>query len=243
LFFIQERRAAAPLLRFGLLKTPGFSNSVAASMMTTLCQTGNSFMMPFFLVTLQGRSEAASGLILLTTSATMTVMSPVGGWLADRYEARWVATAGLLISMTGYLLLSRSSVSWSQWDVVGRIFLLAIGSGLFQSPNSSSAFAFVSTGDRGAASGTMAFMRNFGFSLGTALAGSIWTLQRAHRATTLGLDPSSIQAQLAGMQDTYVVLAGLLVVAVLASVSRPRRQSQQGQKTEPMKALEVSVET
>ena len=219
-FVLRELTARFPLLRFGLFRTPGFSPALIGQTMQTMSGSSNLFLLPFFLVSIQGRSEAEAGLILLASSVTSSVVSPFGGWLSDRFETRVVAAIGAAGMTGGYLLLSGLELSWRPIDIMARIVVLSIGSGLFISPNASAAYEHVRVEDRGVAVGTLAFIRNLGFTLGTALAASVWTLRRLADAHSLGVDPNSASAQVAGLHDTYLVIAVLAGVALLSSLSR-----------------------
>jgi EmrB/QacA subfamily drug resistance transporter len=220
-FIWREISATNPLLRFGLFRTPGYSNALLAQSLVTLGNSANLLLMPFFLVSLQGRPEAEAGTILVAGSVTSFLVQPIGGWLADRFEVRYVATGGLIVVISGYLLYSGVNASWSILDVVLRLVVMSIGFGLFMSPNAAAAYRHVAAAERGLAVGTLSFVRNLGFTVGTAMAGSIWTLRTAVNARSLGLDPSSRPAGIAGLHDTFLILVGLMVLALLASAARP----------------------
>ena len=225
-FVARELTAKEPLLRFGLFRTPGYTNAMIAQAMSSLGNASNLFLLPFFLVSIQGRSEAQAGTIIIASSITSFIVQPLGGWLADRFEVRYVASFGLAIVIVGYWLYSGVDAAWSATDVVLRLIVTSIGMGMFMSPNANAAYRYVVPQERGLAVGTMAFVRNLGFTVGTAVAGSVWTLRRAADAQALGLDPASKQAGVAGLHDTFLIVAALIFVALLASLARPRTAEQ-----------------
>jgi EmrB/QacA subfamily drug resistance transporter len=220
-FVLRQMKAPVPLLRFGLFRTPGFTNALLAQSMTSLSNASNLLLLPFFLVSIQGRPEAQAGTILIASSLTSFLVQPVGGWLADRFEVRYVASGGLLIVILGYWLYSGVEADWSAFDVIWRLVIMSIGFGAFMSPNASAAYRYVAGAERGLAVGTMGFVRNLGFTIGTAMAGSVWTLRRSAQAQALGIDPATKQAGVAGLHDTFLIVAGLVVVALLCSIARP----------------------
>ena len=227
-FIVREVMASEPLLRFGLFRTPGFTNALVAQTISSLANSSNLFLLPFFLVSVQGRPEAEAGTILLASSMTSFLVQPVGGWLADRLEVRYVASGGLLIVLLGYWLYSGVSASWSVADIVWRLVVMSLGFGAFMSPNAAAAYRHVPALERGLAVGTMSFLRNFGFTIGTAVAGSVWTLRSAVRASALGVDPSSNQAVVAGLHDTFLIVACFVIVALVCSLSRPTLKGTEG---------------
>ncbi|MHB8620329.1 MAG: MFS transporter, partial [Chloroflexota bacterium] len=220
-FALWERRTPLPVLRFSLFRRPGFSSALVAQGLTSLANSSTMLLLPFFLVSIQGRSEAQAGAILLASSVTTSITSPLAGWLSDHLEPRYVASAGLAVAVLGYWLYSGVSTGWSVLDVVWRLVVVSLGFGLFRTPNVSAGYRFIRSADRGLAVGTMAFLRNLGFTLGTALAGSIWSLRRMVDGRALGLPAASPQAGVAGLHDTFLVMAGFIVLALVVSVARP----------------------
>ncbi|HLY64228.1 MAG TPA: DHA2 family efflux MFS transporter permease subunit, partial [Chloroflexota bacterium] len=223
-FIVRESTAEAPLLRFGLFRTPGFTNALIAQTLTSLANASNLLLLPFFLVSIQGRPEAQAGTILVASSLTSFVVQPLGGWLSDRFEVRYVASFGLSLAIAGYWLWSGVDASWPALSVILRMILVSAGFGMFMSPNASAGYRYVQPDERGLAVGTFSFLRNLGFTIGTAMAGSLWTLRATARAQSLGIDPASKQAGTLGLHDTFLIVAGLIALALLASIARPRRQ-------------------
>jgi len=224
-FLVREARAAVPLLRFGLFRVPGFSSSLVAQALSTVAYSSNLFLLPFFLVSLQGRTEAEAGVILVASSITSAVMSPIGGWLADRFETRYVASLGLLVMMFGFWLYSGARQDWSAAQIVVRLVVMSIGSGLFNSPNASAAFRYVPAAERGLAVGTMSFIRNLGFTMGAAVAASIWTLRRQAASQSLQVPADSPLAAVAGLRDTWLIIGALLAIGLVASAIRPKAEA------------------
>jgi EmrB/QacA subfamily drug resistance transporter len=236
-FVVRQMTAEAPLLRLGLFRTPGFTNALLAQSFSSLSNASNLFLLPFFLVSIQGRTEAQAGAILIASSLTSFLVQPVGGWLADHFEIRYVASGGLAIVILGYWLYSGVDASWSSLDVVWRLIVMSIGYGTFMSPNAAAAYRYVAGRERGLAVGAMGFIRNLGFTIGTAIAGSVWTLRRAADAQSLGIDPASKQAGVAGLHDTFLIVAVLIVLALLCSIARPKARPEAPETSGPLPEL------
>jgi EmrB/QacA subfamily drug resistance transporter len=220
-FVVRQLTAAEPLLPFRLFRTPGFTNALAAQTLAALSMAANLFLLPFFLVRIQGRLEAQAGTILLASSVTSFVIQPVGGWLADRFDVRYVASAGLSLTLLGYWLYSGVDAAWSAVDVIWRMVVMSLGYGIFMSPNASAAYRYVGANERGLAVGVMAFWRNLGLTVGTAVAAGVWTLRSAAAGQALGLDPQSKPAEVAGLHDSFLIVGCLIMAALLCSLARP----------------------
>jgi len=132
-----------------------------------------------------------------------------------------VASGGLLIVLLGYWLYSGVDAAWSAADVIWRMVVMSLGYGIFMSPNASAAYRYVAADERGLAVGVMAFWRNLGLTVGTAVAASVWTLRSGAAGQALGLDPQSKPAEVAGLHDSFLIVGCLIVAALLCSLARP----------------------
>ena len=213
----------APLLRLALLRTPGFPNALLTLMLMVVGVSSNVFLLPFFFVTIQTRSAAQAGVLLLTLSITGFIIQPLSGVIADRFEERYVASTACVLAVAGFWLLSRLSIGSTTLYVVLALVVMSAGQGLFWTPNSTAAYRYIPGAERGIAVGTFSFVRSFGLAAGTALAASVWTLRRTAAGQALGLPAASPQASVAGLHDTFLILGGLMLVALLASLIRPSR--------------------
>jgi len=157
---------------------------------------------------------------MLAGPLTLSIASPLGGYLSDKVSTRWIASAGLLITATGYFCFSFLRADWTWHDVVWRSALLSLGFGLFQSPNSSSALNAAPLSGRGVASSLIAFMRNLGLVFGIALGAAVWYSTRNAYANYHSIDPLTVSAQIAGMQWVYRVTSCLVLIAAFISVTR-----------------------
>lgn len=224
-FFIYwERRTAAPMLQLAMFSNRPFSSAIVAAGMGFIASGAHIYVMPFYLQLLLNFSPQDAGLIMLAGPLTLSIAAPVGGYLSDKISTRWIASAGLLITATGYFCFSFLSADWTWHDVVWRSSMLSLGFGLFQSPNSSSALNAAPVTGRGVASSLIAFMRNLGLVLGIALGAAVWYSIRNSYAAGHGVSPLSVQAQITGMQWVYRVTGCLVLIAAIVSVTRDAKK-------------------
>ncbi len=219
-FFLWEKRYPVPLLQLKLFRIKPFSAALAAAGLAFIANGSNLYVLPFFLQQLLGLSPQNAGFIMLAGPLTLSIAAPIGGYLSDKVGARWIASAGLLLMATGHFLLSALNDQWTWQNVTWRIALLSLGFGFFQSPNSSSALNSAPVVQRGVASSLVAFMRNLGLVFGISLGATVWYSIRNNYATHHLVAPESVAAQIDGMQMAYRVTGGLILVAVLISLSR-----------------------
>lgn len=221
LFFIRwESKTPAPMLRLKLFTIKPFRSAIGASGLGFIASGANVYIIPFYLQLLLNFSPQDAGLIMLAGPLTLSVAAPIGGYLSDKISTRWIASAGLVITGTGYFMFSFMQPDWGWHDVVWRSALVSLGFGLFQSPNSSSALNASPITERGIASSLIAFMRNLGLVTGISLGAAIWYSTRNHYALVHTIDPLSIKAQIAGMRTVYWITSGLVMLAAFISVTR-----------------------
>lgn len=219
-FFIWEGRTPAPMLQLSLLRIRPYTSAIVAAWLGFVASGGNLFVIPFFLQQLLGFTPQTAGLVLLAGPLTLSVVAPIGGYLSSRVPTRWLASAGLLLTATGYFAFSFLRADWGWQDVVWRSSLVSFGFALFQSPNSSSALNSAPLAQRGIASSMIAFMRNMGMVVGIAVAAAVWYSTRNQYALANGITPTSPAAQLTGMRTVYWALTGLILTAAAISFSR-----------------------
>src|SRR3954454_6683939 len=59
-----------------------------------------------------GVSRGEVSLMATASSVSIAVMGPLGGWLMDKYGPRRVMLVCLLLTTTGYLMLSQAQAWW-----------------------------------------------------------------------------------------------------------------------------------
>lgn len=223
-FILWERKARSPMLSLSLFKIKPFSSALSAAGLGFVASGAHIYVIPFYLQLILSLSPQDAGLIMLAGPLTLSVAAPIGGYLSDKISTRWIASAGLVCTATGYFLFSFLQPDWTWHDVVWRSAIVSLGFGFFQSPNSSSALNASPVTDRGVASSLVAFMRNLGLVLGIALGAAVWYSVRHTYAENTGTDILNVSAQIKGMSTVYRVTACLVLVAALVSITRGKNE-------------------
>jgi hypothetical protein len=100
--------------------------------------------------------------------------------------------------------------------------------GIFQSPNNSAVMGAALPERLGVASGLLGLSRTLGLTTGIALFGALWA---GRVASALGENPvggataAPIPAQISGLQETFLVMMVLMVVALGLSVWGIRQEN------------------
>ncbi|MGK4584101.1 MFS transporter [Kitasatospora sp. HPMI-4] len=126
------------------------------------------------------RDDAASatttGLTLLCFPAAMGLAGPLGGRLADRFDARTPAVGGAALTALGLLLLVPLGEGWTPADLAWRLALAGFGTGLYGGPVQALVLSAAPPERMATAGSAVQLARSLGFTLGPALATAVWAL-------------------------------------------------------------------
>ena len=228
LFIWWELRCQIPMIDLRLFKARIVSLGVAAQFISFIGNSSMRFLLPFYMQAALGFSPQQIGLLFVPASIAMIITGPVSGRLSDRFGFRWFTVGGLSLSVCGLLLLSTLTTESSVWTVAIGMLLLAGGTATFYPPNNSSIMQQVPESRYGVMSGFINLVRNSGNITGTAVATAIVSavmvsmgfLPNISTVTETG-DAGLLNAFVAGLRAAYIIIAGLVFVAVIFSFIRP----------------------
>lgn len=175
LFYRYERRVNTPMLELNLFHNKFFTYGNLMGVATYMTQTAVFFLLPFYLQSLLNYSPASSGLFMTIPTICMAVTAPLAGTLSDRIGPSRLTSVAFLLMTAGYLILSSLGPQRNLWVIVFGLLFFGIGVASFGSPNSSSIMGSIPRSQAGYVGGFMATVRNFSFSLGTALSVSLFS--------------------------------------------------------------------
>ncbi len=231
-FIYIERRIAQPMIDLRLFRNRLFSVNLLTGFITFIAMSGTILLMPFYLEGILNHTTEQVGLLMAIVPLATGIIAPLSGSLSDRIGTRPMAVAGLVVLVGGFLAISTLSLTTTSLGYILRFLPVGVGLGLFQSPNNS-AIMGASPRDRlGVVSGLLALTRTVGQTTGIALVGAAWaSFTFAHAGQTYpgGATSAPAIAQVMGLQNVLLALAGLLVVALGLAVwalMEWRRQTQ-----------------
>jgi MFS family permease len=169
--------AGGPLLDLGLFRIRAFSWGLLAGILSYAAMFSQTFLTPFLLARVKGLAPGALGLVLTSVPLALSVASPLSGWLADRFGARGLATAGMVLLAAGLAALSLARADDSVASLAARLAACGLGMGLFQSPNSLAVMNALPRARLGSGGGVLATARNAGMAAGVSLAGALFALR------------------------------------------------------------------
>lgn len=215
-FIAWERRVPEPMLDLSLFTNRVFAAANFAALTNFVSQAAVTFLIPFYLQQVLRLSPSQAGRILTAGPLVVLLVAPLSGALSDRLGTRWLAFAGQSIIVGAFLLMLTLTPAARPADVLGRLMLFGLGSGIFQSPNNSAVMGNVPHHRLGIGSSVLATVRNVGMVVGIAVASSVFASRSAAALPALGAIPSFM----AGIRAAFIVSAIIALAGALTSLVR-----------------------
>lgn len=224
-FIMHERKAKEPLMQLSLFGSRVFSAGLAASTLNYTAQNLMLFLVPFYLQNLRGFTTEASGLLIIPMPLTMLLIAPAAGYISDRYDTRFISSAGMGIMAAGLFLISGIGAQTPLWYLIISMVITGFGCGMFQTPNNSAVMNHAPKESRGVASGMLATARNMGMVIGVGLAGALFSLfSQAANASYLqqGLSGEALYEAsfVSGIHTTFIIAGFVAIAAAAASLTK-----------------------
>ncbi|MEV3938800.1 MFS transporter [Glycomyces sp. NPDC049804] len=202
-----RQKSSAPTV--ALLRSPQMGGALLS--LTLMSGVGGllNFSLPFLLTDVQEVRPELVSTVMLTFIGGVAVMTPVSGWLADRFGAGRVSLAGAGLVVVGVVPLLLVDGDTGLWDLGTRIALLGLAFGVFNSPMNTHLLAAAPAEQSGTAGAFMATTRTIGTSLGPVLAALAW-----------GLGATAVDGY---RLSAWTVAALLLLGAALQVTTKPWR--------------------
>jgi MFS family permease len=246
-FVFIETRVKYPMFRLGLFRIRMFAAGNVSGFLSSVARGGLQFMLIIWLqgvwLPLHGYNFAETplwaGIYMMPMMGGFFLMGPLSGWLSDRFGARGFSTCGMLLQMTGFLLLATLPANFSYLPFMLILVLFGLGMGMFASPNTTSIMNSVPAKYRGVASGMRSTIQNSGSLLSMSVFFSLVIIGLSTKLPPVlysgliaqGL-PAAVASQAAHLPPTGALFAAflgynpmqqLLTPSVLASLPAASR--------------------
>jgi EmrB/QacA subfamily drug resistance transporter len=188
LLTVQERRFVDPLLPPRLFANAVFVRGVAIAFFGAFALFGGSFLLPLFFQLVRGVDASASGALVVPFLGSNCAGAWCAGWLARRHgKMKGIMLAGLVGCLVGFGLLAMVGADTPRYVLVGFQLFLGFGIGMIMPSALVSVQNAARTGDVGAATGCVLFLRSMGGAFGSTLVGALLASGFAARLRELGI--------------------------------------------------------
>lgn len=175
LFVQRQRRLAHPLIDLSLFSVRRFRAAITANFMLVFALVGSLFFLSQLLQLGYGMRPFDAGLALLPGLAVSVLASFIVIPIARRCSLRAVISTGILIAMTGFLLLTQAPTADGILLVLIAFALLGLGMGLAETLTNDAVLTAAPPQRAGAASAISETAYELGGALGVAVLGSVLT--------------------------------------------------------------------
>jgi EmrB/QacA subfamily drug resistance transporter len=219
-FIFCEGRSADPMMDLKLFRDRTYSLAIIAIFAVCFTVYGMVLVITQYLQNVRGFSSPDAGLLLLSYSACVMVVSLMAGKLVGAMGSRRLILFGLASQIIGLALLM-VGMQASTIVIGAGLALLGTGTGLCLTPITSLAMAAVPADRSGMASGIMSTQRALGSTVGFAVLGSILaaTLTDTLSDHLAGALPDPIERQ--EVAATIIQNANPRAYAVVIGPGRP----------------------
>jgi MFS transporter, DHA2 family, multidrug resistance protein len=165
-----------PLLPVDLLRIPIFALSISTSVCAFAAQMLAYVALPFYLQDVLGLTQVETGLLMTPWPATIMIVAPIAGRLADRYPSGLLGGIGMAVFAVGLVMIALLPPDPAPLAIMVRMAICGLGFALFQSPNNRTIIGAAPLHRSGGASGMLGTGRLTGQTTGTALVAVIFSL-------------------------------------------------------------------
>jgi DHA2 family multidrug resistance protein len=177
-FFLRGWNKSDNIIDLSLLRDRNFVAGTLAITAYGISLFGWMAIMPLFSQRLLGYPPDVAGTLFIPRGIISAItLAITGSILIKMFDARWLVTAGLIMTAIGTLPMAYFSLYVDFWGIATPGMLAGIGSGLFFVPLTAVAFASIPRAQYDEASGVYALMRGIGGSAGIAVVSWLFVRQ------------------------------------------------------------------
>ncbi|MBV9958718.1 MAG: MFS transporter [Acidobacteria bacterium] len=233
LFIYVERRAADPIVPFGMFRNRVVTVSVTAGFLAGVAMFGAISFVPLFAQGALGMSATQAGSLLTPLMLSWVGMSIIGGRLLLKVGYRPTCLVGFALLTLGFALLSSFQRETARVWLYVDLMMIGAGLGLTMLTLLIAVQQAVSRAQLGIATSLNQFSRSIGGAVGVAVMGAVLTAGLAVDPNAL-IDPqararlqpdvlNALQASMAAaIHRVFWVGTALAALALLVSFALPR---------------------
>jgi EmrB/QacA subfamily drug resistance transporter len=212
----QARRGDMPLMHPDLFAFRSFAMGSLVAFIYGTALFGSTYLLPLYIQMAQQLSASHVGTIMLPAGLVLAVTIPLAGRLSDHWPIRVLICLGLALLAASFALMVTISLHATLWLLVAWVVLGRIGLGFILPSLNNGAMAGLEPRLISQASSAINFLRMLGGAVGVSLCGIVLEWRIAVHGDSLTRPDSSV-ARLAAFDETFVMLAGVCALAMLAA--------------------------
>ena len=223
-FWHAALRGRQALIDVSLLRRRGFGAAAAVNLLLMVALFGSLILIPLYYQQVRHEGAVAIGLLLAPQGLGAALALPLAGRLTDKFGARGVASAGMVLAALGMLAYTQVGPGTSYLYLSAALLVIGAGVGATVVPSMAAAFQALSRAETPRATSALNVIQRLGGAVGTALFAIVLSRQAGAGTGAHGADETGVLA--GAFCATFWVAAGLIAVAVIPALMlpRPRRE-------------------
>ncbi|NYH80776.1 EmrB/QacA subfamily drug resistance transporter [Actinopolyspora biskrensis] len=250
-YLLRQARHDDPVLPLRVLRSPVVAAAVGLSFISGAVMIAAVVHAPLYAQTVQERSAASAGLLLLPLTGGVLVANLAGGNLitwVGRYRPFLIG--GTAATTTGFGVLATAGAATGIGPFTAALALVGIGIGLTMQPSVLALQNAVSAADLGSATAASTFFRQLGSTLSIGALGGLLTGRVGPQLSAItegaGEVTAAARSQVAtAFGDLFLILTMVAVVAFLLALllpEKPLAESTSAEETAEETPGEAAVE-
>jgi MFS transporter, DHA2 family, multidrug resistance protein len=172
-FLWTELTIEHPLIDLSLLKDVNFALTNGVLFLFGLGMFGSTFLLPLYLQNSLGYTALQAGAVFLPVGILQAIISPVAGFMSDKFNPKIPAFAGIVMLGVSLALNATLSLFSMHSQIMLPLYVRGIAMGLLFTPLSTLALANIPRQKMAQASGLFNVIRQLGGSFGVAIIGTL----------------------------------------------------------------------
>jgi MFS family permease len=209
-FVAIERRSAAPLVRFGILRSAPLVRANLGAMLFIGAFMSFQFVLVLYLQELRGWSALETGLAMLVAGIDAFIAPTLTPRLVSRFGTVRVTLAGMLTAALAYALFLPLGPDWTYANLLPTLILLGLAFSLAYGALTISATDGIAEEEQGLAGGLLNVSLQFGAAFGLAVVTAV---------NVAATESGAPDALLDGYRSALVVPVGAAALGALVTAS------------------------
>ena len=205
-FWHAAGRGGQALIDVSLLRRRGFGAAAAVNLLLMVALFGSLILIPLYYQQVRHEGAVAIGLLLAPQGLGAALALPLAGRLTDKFGARGVASAGMVLAALGMLAYTQVGPGTSYLYLSAALLVVGAGVGATVVPSMAAAFQALSRAETPRATSALNVIQRLGGAIGTALFAIVLSRQA-------GAGAGGADALAGAFGTTFWVAAGLIAAA------------------------------
>ncbi len=219
-FIKNEPRQRSPLLDLSVFKVRKFMLPNITLSLFVISNFAVLILGPFYFQGVMGYTPARMSTIFLIVPVIVSVGSPVGGWIYDKYHYRYNSALGMVIVAVSLAFIGYAARIRDLYFILFAFALMGIGSALLQSPINTEIMSALPKSKIGIASSLSSAMRSLAMALGVSTSSILLSIQlrmAGYNGSVLNADPGLLSAT---VSNVMIFAAALCILGTMTAILR-----------------------